>query len=94
MTEGLPFCTVERGPLLFALALETTSHIATAPAFNYALLCDSETMTVESRPLQTSSLDQPFDWPLEAAIKITAIAAQFTWPVFFFFKIEVSRFCF
>eukprot|EP00040_Diaphanoeca_grandis_P000149 m.14498 g.14498 ORF g.14498 m.14498 type:complete len:723 (-) comp10170_c0_seq1:354-2522(-) len=82
VTAGLPFCVVERGPLLFALALEITPHReqATAPPpFNFAVVCDSARMVLETKPTAVHG-GQPFDWPLDAPLKITVQAQQFDWP--------------
>ena len=46
---------------------------ASAP-FNYAVLCDASTMKVA-----TTTLQRPFDWPLDASIKVDVVAASFDW---------------
>lgn len=153
VTADLPFCIVERGPLLFALPLETTNTpippnvtcgvpvpnadkatgkmirqinsstretccaactkepgcaawvrqpstgdcflcrdaYGTRPAsdretyvmptptsvshFGYALQCDTSTMRVTA----ASELPRPFDWPLDAPLRIEATAVKFNW---------------
>ena len=88
MTAGVPFCVVERGPLLFALPLEPSENglapvpgptppPAAAPPFNYALECDASTMELLGGTAMPAG---PFDWPLDAPIKIAAKAAEFAWP--------------
>ena len=86
MTAGVPFCVVERGPLLFALPLEPPENApdparptppAPPPPFNYAIECDASTMELVGGTKMPTS---PFDWPLDAPIKITAKAAEFGWP--------------
>ena len=78
-TSGLPFCVVEFGPLTFALPLERGSvqHRSRGGRHNYALDCDGATMSVARAG---GALARPFDWPLDAPLKITARAKQFAWP--------------
>eukprot|EP00937_MAST-01D_sp_MAST-1D-sp2_P001217 g1217.t1 len=73
VAPGLPFCTVSRGPLLFALPLEQSKS---ADDFGFALDCDAATMAVAARGAQ---LPSPFDWPLAAPLVLTAQAARIKW---------------
>jgi hypothetical protein len=89
VTADLPFCTVERGPLLFALALplESSGNGKTngtiggngSPAYNYAIDCDASAMSVLSA---SSDLPSPFDWPGGggAPLQVVVKAAAFPWP--------------
>jgi hypothetical protein len=81
-TAGLPFCTVERGPLLFALPLEVGAQQG---GYNFAIDCRAAAMSVEFNGLRdpstsTDSPSAPFDWPLKAPITITARASRIVWP--------------
>ena len=81
MTAGVPFCVVERGPLVFALPLELPGGKqqppSPAPPFNYAIECDASAMKLVGG---TSMPRGAFDWPLDAPVKIAAKATRFTWP--------------
>jgi hypothetical protein len=74
-TGDLPFCTVERGPLLFVLPLEPDGG---ARQFNYALECDASSMQLADTPGIRPGTS--FNWPLEGApVQIAAKAALFDW---------------
>ena len=72
-TGNLPYCTVERGPLLFALPLE---HNGGYSSFKYALACDAASMSIKL----LNHSGAPFDWPLQGApVTIAAKAATIEW---------------
>ena len=72
-TGNLPYCTVERGPLLFALPLE---HNGGYSSFKYALDCDAASMSIKL----LNHSPAPFDWPLQGApVTIAAKAATIEW---------------
>jgi hypothetical protein len=74
-TGDLPFCTVERGPLLFVLPLEPNGG---SSIFNYAVDCDAASMVIEGTPGIVPG--GPFNWPLkDAPVKIGVKAARFDW---------------
>ena len=77
-TSNLPFCTVERGPLLFALPLEPTGG---ADTFNYALDCDAASMVVSGSPgVRSRNSGGRFDWPLVGApVTLAVKAAAIPW---------------
>lgn len=75
-TEGGVFCSVSYGPLAFALPLEARS------VHNYALACNASSMVLQrsGAPVGSESGGVPFDWPLEAPLKVVAQASRVVWP--------------
>lgn len=69
-TSNLPFCVIERGSLTFALPMEKSTE------FGYAVDCDAATMRMKA---PAAPLKQPWDWPLDAPLKIMARARRFHW---------------
>jgi hypothetical protein len=71
-TGGLPFCEVSYGPLTFALPLEGRPDLP----FNFAIECSADAMSLSR---SETPANQPFDWPLDAPLTITAAASRFGW---------------
>ena len=71
-TGNLPFCEVSYGPLTFALPLEGRP----GQPFNFAIECNASAMSLSRSDTPVS---KPFDWPLDAPLKITAAASRFAW---------------
>jgi hypothetical protein len=70
-TSNLPFCEVSRGSLTFALPMEADPN----GEFGFAIDCDAATMRFAASPLP----DVPWDWPLDAPLKIKAKSKSFKW---------------
>lgn len=68
VVPGLPYCSVTYGPLLLALPLEASHN------FEYAIKCDPSAFSVE-----TAAVKSPFDWPLDAPVKVQAQVLPFAW---------------
>jgi hypothetical protein len=71
-TSNLPFCEISRGSLTFALPMEADP----SGEFGFAVDCNASTMKFSASPLP---LAQPWDWPLDAPLKIVARARLFAW---------------
>eukprot|EP00912_Choanoflagellata_sp_UC4_P000085 UC4_evm3s59 len=80
-TNGLEFCTVQKGPLLFALPLENSME------FNYGIHCSNSSLNI----MQAQGLKSPFDWPLNAPLQVTAQAEKVLWDNVWNLPQNVSR---
>ena len=72
VVPDLPFCVVSRGPLIFALPLETEGM-----PHNYALECNASSKKLGGTPQAPGAA---FDWPLDAPVKVIVRAASVRWP--------------
>lgn len=75
VTADLPFCTVERGPLLFSLALHSESEQNTT-SFNYGIICNANTMHAIVNP----RFPNYFNWSLaNAPVQVVVNASKILW---------------
>jgi len=76
-TRGLPYASVSYGPLLFALPIPDTTDPNTpdpAARWRYALDVRDPGLSVERQ-----ALPSPWNWPLNAPLKLQANAAPIAW---------------
>ena len=78
VVPDLPFCTVHRGPLLFALPLEAAAHPHGAqPEWRFALECDAAMMSASYSPNKMEADD--WTWPLAFPLTVTVTGRKFEW---------------